>query len=531
MSFCAPFLLKMAYFHPIISTVMKLSASIIYYYLKTKYPFIHTAGVLSDSGILRYAVPYRKGDVIEKGIIYVTDDADIAIGSSLIDSTLFIYTGDPSCLVDSHFNSRRNFCYCDSITDTASILGFIATIFSRYHQWEDDIFEQFIRESPMSEFFALLDEVIPNPMMLIRMDFQVIAQKKCDFGELSDNYLGTSPETEPLVNSLKHDENYAACFPKDGCFYYPGNDTALPSLCVNIKKKGETLYRLIMCPGEMPLDPAFHFLLEYIARLLGMIIADREDTYNSSASSMHQTFSTILTDPKADEVRISSLLSQKGWLSSHTYLCAVLQTKASDWETQTFRTISYYVENNVPSSCAVVHRNNIVIFIDMDLTPLTISEIEMVLNGYALRNSLDIGYSRQLLGHLNFHRQYTQAKLTIRENKARHPEEYIHRFNAIALDYMLDKTMSTLPDYMICHEKLLDLMYEDQEKGSNLFETLRCFLENQQSVTKTANALFLHRSSLLYRLDKIKDFLGSDLSDPREILYLLLSFAILDQRK
>ena len=61
-----------------------------------------------------------------------------------------------------------------------------------------------------------------------------------------------------------------------------------------------------------------------------------------------------------------------------------------------------------------------------------------------------------------------------------------------------------------------------------LYQTVRCYLENHQSVTKTSEALFIHRSTLLYRLDKIKDILKTDFSDPDELLYLLLSFHLLD---
>ena len=48
------------------------------------------------------------------------------------------------------------------------------------------------------------------------------------------------------------------------------------------------------------------------------------------------------------------------------------------------------------------------------------------------------------------------------------------------------------------------------------------------SVVQTARELFIHRSTLLYRLEKIKEILESDLSSPDEILYLMLSFRFID---
>ena len=46
---------------------------------------------------------------------------------------------------------------------------------------------------------------------------------------------------------------------------------------------------------------------------------------------------------------------------------------------------------------------------------------------------------------------------------------------------------------------------------------------------QTARELFIHRSTFLYRLERIKSILGTDLADPDEILYLMLSFRLMDR--
>ncbi|OZE85346.1 hypothetical protein CH298_21895 [Rhodococcoides fascians] len=52
----------------------------------------------------------------------------------------------------------------------------------------------------------------------------------------------------------------------------------------------------------------------------------------------------------------------------------------------------------------------------------------------------------------------------------------------------------------------------DTETNSNLIVTLRAFLEADGSPTKTAAALFIHRNSLTYRLNRIGELLGVSLS-------------------
>ena len=69
----------------------------------------------------------------------------------------------------------------------------------------------------------------------------------------------------------------------------------------------------------------------------------------------------------------------------------------------------------------------------------------------------------------------------------------------------------------------------DRAGGLELSETLRAYLEHDRSLTRTAQALFIHKNTLLYRLGRIREILESDLDDPDERLLLRLSFRLLDR--
>ena len=80
---------------------------------------------------------------------------------------------------------------------------------------------------------------------------------------------------------------------------------------------------------------------------------------------------------------------------------------------------------------------------------------------------------------------------------------------------------------MLCHEGVLKLKALDEQNGSDYIKTLKTFLDNHQNVVHTANTLYIHRSTLLYRLEKIKEAIGSELSDPEELLYIGISMRLL----
>ena len=81
------------------------------------------------------------------------------------------------------------------------------------------------------------------------------------------------------------------------------------------------------------------------------------------------------------------------------------------------------------------------------------------------------------------------------------------------------------PEHLIS-PTLRILRRHDQEKGTQYFETLRVYLLQERNVPRTAQALIIHRTTLLYRLEKIQALIQTDLEDPGQRLYLLLSFWI-----
>ena len=71
----------------------------------------------------------------------------------------------------------------------------------------------------------------------------------------------------------------------------------------------------------------------------------------------------------------------------------------------------------------------------------------------------------------------------------------------------------------------------DKERGTEYFHTLKSWLLNERSIPKTSEALIVHRTTLTYRLEKMRELIPIDLDDPKLRLYLLLSYHLLDARE
>ena len=102
-------------------------------------------------------------------------------------------------------------------------------------------------------------------------------------------------------------------------------------------------------------------------------------------------------------------------------------------------------------------------------------------------------------------------------------------FEDCALEYLLSRIETPTPVSLYLSSVPQFLQQYDQEHGSQYCMTLKSFLQNERSIPRTAAALIVHRTTLLYRLEKIIALTRLDLDDETVRLYLQLSFRLLEE--
>ncbi len=126
------------------------------------------------------------------------------------------------------------------------------------------------------------------------------------------------------------------------------------------------------------------------------------------------------------------------------------------------------------------------------------------------------------------HKSYRQAcsimklqkKETINKNQYMYKDMGVYRI----LLGIEDQTISQ--DYF--DAVLGPLFHYDKEQGTDLVQTLRTYLNNNGSVQKTANQLFIHRNTVNYKINKASQILELDFSFLNNRLELMLGFMLHD---
>ncbi|MDT7713827.1 MAG: hypothetical protein QOG46_2734 [Pseudonocardiales bacterium] len=130
------------------------------------------------------------------------------------------------------------------------------------------------------------------------------------------------------------------------------------------------------------------------------------------------------------------------------------------------------------------------------------------------RGSCRVGVGTTCTEPSEFPRSYGQAQLALRMQIATGCPEQVTLFDDLGIYQLLSEIANISSVEGFIHRWLGALLTYDAGKDGNLVETLSCYLECGGNYDLTAKALSLHRSTLRYRLQRIRELSGHELNNP-----------------
>ncbi len=141
-----------------------------------------------------------------------------------------------------------------------------------------------------------------------------------------------------------------------------------------------------------------------------------------------------------------------------------------------------------------------------DLIQLANAIEESIMNEASIKTQVGIGSIKNSMNDI--YRSYEEALNAIEVGKLYNKNESVFLYDAL----LIERFLSEVP-LELCEIYGKNLFTEDVKKvlSKEMVNTIDKFFENSLNLSETARQLFVHRNTLVYRLDKIKKATGLDL--------------------
>jgi len=333
-------------------------------------------------------------------------------------------------------------------------------------------------------------------------------------GYCSYEFINAVKDLDSIKNALKAQTTTAI---EVSC-----NKSPYHKLSSKVFRNGVQVGFLLMIDSANNLLPSHYEMLSTISHIISYTI----DYYESDLFEASSLYQQLLYDlligapskdilPKLSDLRFPSNMSVL-FIRPTKYLGRQHLKK------YTSKNLKMYI----PSAQITYHKNAIVAIIPLKAnTEITLEQLQL-LKDFSNSEQVRIGISNSFSSIENFVSHYEQAYAALELGQTLNPDEIVFRY----IDYQVFDLFSEIknPDILgrFCHPALAVLRQYDHKNNSNLYETLCIFLDNGCNIKFTSERLYIHRNSLVYRLNRIKEVCLIDLDDISTVFLLRLSFLI-----
>lgn len=263
-------------------------------------------------------------------------------------------------------------------------------------------------------------------------------------------------------------------------------------------------------------------LVHFLCRLVALEL-QKTDFYATNSGLMHSVLMhDLLEGVVRSEESAAARSAPLGWVIGNEQQVLIVFDQNYGVFDRKARTVCEALRGLLPQCHWVIYQNKLVFLLPHPLLD------DDALVQYLRVNHLYAALSERFRGLLPLRNAFSQALHAYEHGMRLAPDKTLHRYT----DYMfhhIGQLLAGQQDVRVfCHPGVLQLAEYDSENATQLLPTLRAYLRWNDNPTAAARQLYIHKNTLFYRINKIKEQFGLQLTDGNERARIQLTLAFLE---
>lgn len=401
-------------------------------------------------------------------------------------------------------------------------------------KYNDDFFQtifEAVSKGGFEEITKAAYEFLAHPIVLINVEYDVLVQiPKAPIGDhVWDTLLKFGLVPTQMVFEFERDNYVTTNWDNTHAFLVDwGMVSTFPRIMASVRVDNEIVGYIGIIYGDTPCTQDDLDLADILVKAYAIEFR-RLKSFPTESHPLRSVFLSELFRGK-----ISSPEELADWkihakLNLHEgYRVVSLQSSHEMLKPALLHYIHKQLEERLPHINSIVYEDSISLLLT-NLQKLPESEVtihKQMASVYSSLQDLNLVYGisdrfENLLEIKTYLYQSRQA-LVVANTK---DEDFTYSiYSQCVLEDIFSKIRSGIESRNSIHPALSLLTALDQEAGTEYYHTLETYMKNMLNSSKSSAILNIHRNTLLYRINKIKDHTGIDFDNQKTCMHLLLSF-------
>lgn len=506
---------------------MLLTSDLIYDRLCRKYD---AQLYLAEEKVTLRSVLIYDGKKLSPGKAYIMTKAELDRIASEASGFLAVCSGCPD-----ERTRRFDVLYLIEETQPLTLLEDLSCVFEEFHEWEEQMSECPDSIDGIQRMLELTGKVMGGALLLVDAYYNFVAATRNARlqKDLFDPADPKRPSQEILQNLVDDPAIYEIINTKEP-FLYPGNSSPdeASSLCLNLfmdHVPGYYYRILYTCDGW--LYPEWK---KELLKLLGkriMRIACRlspVDSANRMHTDLANRIRAMLLDPSVSAVTLREPMRSLNWDPEDQYQIYVFYPFQRGISPGSGEYVRSRLELYFQDSCSFLMDDTIVMIHNLTRSYQKKERVRDLLSDFLKEHLYKVGISIDTVRLSQIRYAYLQARTAYRLGSDRHPHYWYYKFEDYILDYVLSQSTAQLPATMLMPKVVTRLQEYDAENDTELLRTLQVYIQEKYNATHAAQKLYIHRTTFLDRLERIKTLTNADLDSWDSRMLLMIALKLLN---
>lgn len=420
----------------------------------------------------------------------------------------------------------------DKDVSVASVLNQLQHIFSKYYNWCRRLHQALYSGRGIQ---GIIDTALPmfeNPIYIHDKNYRILAYAEnralpC----MQEHYTFFNGRLSPdAVNSLNSMPDYPKVLETTVPAYWSNKDRPdlYSYLYYNLRIEGEYCGRIFIDERVRPINSADYIVMGELGKIVEMALRRHKYYAVEEGHFFGSQIIKVLNGESLKPDIMEQLLTDIGWKRNDELFCIQLPLSDEDLRFNTGESLCCLLEDSHYGCQAFIYQNSILAIANgrnfSNQRHLFMKKIRHILDDFHL--CAGISLMGDFMGSVC--QYYRQTSIALQYGRKCRPEERVHYFEDYSLDYMLDHCAGELSWEMLCPPPLLRLIQYDRDNNTEFAHTLHIYLECNSSPARAVKQLCVHRSTFLYRMQRIQELIHVDLQDSKNRLHYLMAFRLLD---
>lgn len=474
---------------------------------------------------------FQMGKALFSKYIYLLPASQVTKAVRYYDHASFLIAGeaDLSC-----FSDTVHILSVGDESDFSEILNLVQQTFEKYQTWDKCLQNALQSPDPIEEMLEASLDIFNNPIFAHDTNFYILSCPRSVSGMSKwerDPRTGRLMVPLSLIQDFRLDLEYLRTLSAKGPSIYSEDMRGYRILFFNLWVDKNYMGRLCVNELQSLILPSHFLAMDHLGSFIELCLRRHTLFRLNMGNDIRQFFADYLDGKITEESQIQNSIHFLNWNLHDRYLCLRLESEHQNEQMHSSMATLGHIEAQIPDGCAFIYHQGIVVAVNLSYDNSTVTDIISAL-AIILREGLyKLGSSIVINDFMQFPQAYLQTVAALRIGKKSGSMIWCYRFEDYILDYALEQSTSQISPELLCHQSLSVLKKYDEENNTEFLRTLEVYLTLERNALQTANALFIHRSTLFYRLERIQKLTKLNLDNPKERLVLLMSFSMMNNRK